>query len=367
MDNRSVWIEWSANRVGQGKNLSDRLYRKAILASVKTVFVQFLILLLFIFLPSFYKVFAQGAENKFQPLRTETLAETGLVHIGDLIDVDVVGSLDFDWRGTLTPEGFLNGVEKSEDPIFALCRSEGEISADIAKEYGKILRDPTVVVKIIDRSGRPVAIVDGAVKTPHRFRIKRPVFLNELLIISGGITDSAGGEVRIYRPPNLNCSGAGDGDVSKSIAGQGAETETILLSDLLRGKKESNPQILSGDIVSVLEAFPIYVIGGVNRPRQMSSRSRTMLSAAVSSAGGLTRDAVESDVTIFRRFSGDVRTIRADLKKISDGAADDIELKPFDIVDVGQRGRERKKFPPVLNLTGNSTSKSENLPLKVVD
>ena len=29
-----------------------------------------------------------------------------LIHFGDVIDVDVVGSLEFDWRGGLTPEGF---------------------------------------------------------------------------------------------------------------------------------------------------------------------------------------------------------------------------------------------------------------------
>jgi protein involved in polysaccharide export with SLBB domain len=331
---------------------------------VKTTLVQLFTLTFCIHFLVPYGITAQGPQKEPQLLRTETQAETDLVHIGDLVDVDVVGSIDFDWRGTLTPEGFLDGIEKSEDPIFALCRSDDDIASDITKEYGKILRDPKVVVKIIDRSGRPAAILDGAVKSPHRFRIKRPVFLNELLIMSGGITDTASGEVRIYRPQNINCV-ARDGPY-KAVPGPGPQTETILLSDLLRGKKEANPQILSGDIVSVLEAFPIYVIGGVNRPRQISSRTRTTLSAAVSSAGGLTRDAVESDITIFRRFAGDVRTIHADLKKISN-KADDIELKPYDIIDVGQRGRERKKFPPVLNAGGSRMQNSEILPLKVVD
>jgi hypothetical protein len=332
---------------------------------VKITSIRSLTPVLFIHFLLFYGISAQSPEKEIQFLRTESPAETDLVHFGDLIDVDVVGSLDFDWRGTLTPEGFLNGVEKSQDPIFALCRSEADIAAEIAKEYGKILREPQVVVKIIDRSGRPAAILDGAVKTPHKFRIRRPVFLNELLIMAGGITDTASGEVRIFRPQNLSCSGTGD--TSNAVPGSGGQTETILLSDLLRGKKDANPQILSGDIVSVLEAFPIYVIGGVNSPRQLSSRSRTTLTTAISSAGGLARDAVESDITIFRRFAGDARTIHVDLKKINDKALDDVVLKPYDIVDVGQRGRERKKFPPVVNTAGNSEAKAENLPLKIVD
>ncbi len=55
-----------------------------------------------------------------------------LIHRGDLIEVDVVGSVEYDWRGTLNPEGFLNGIDYTENPIFALCRSEEEIAAEIA-------------------------------------------------------------------------------------------------------------------------------------------------------------------------------------------------------------------------------------------
>ncbi|MGH9819117.1 MAG: hypothetical protein ACRD43_03015, partial [Pyrinomonadaceae bacterium] len=50
----------------------------------------------------------------------ENQSEIDLVHYGDVIDVDVVGSLDFDWRGTLNPEGFLDGMERIEDPVYAL-------------------------------------------------------------------------------------------------------------------------------------------------------------------------------------------------------------------------------------------------------
>ncbi|HTK38945.1 MAG TPA: SLBB domain-containing protein [Pyrinomonadaceae bacterium] len=330
---------------------------------MKTTFTKSLTLILLLNLLAFYGISAQNQDSDGHPLRTETTAETDLVHLGDLIDVDVIGSLDFDWRGTLTPEGFLNGVEKSQDPIFALCRTEADIASDIAKEYGKVLRDPQIVVKIIDRSGRPAAILDGAVKSPHRFRIKRSVSLSELIVMAGGITDTASGEIRVYRPGNINCvSGSGT-----AAPDSDSQSHTIQISDLLRGKTDANPQIQSGDIVSVLEAFPIYVIGGVNNPKQLSSRARTTLSAAISSAGGLARDAVETDITIFRRAAGDVRTIRPDLKKIEDKLTPDIELKPYDIVDVGQRGKASKKFPPVLENGETGARKAENLPLKVID
>ncbi|HLM60437.1 MAG TPA: hypothetical protein VK308_06525, partial [Pyrinomonadaceae bacterium] len=139
--------------------------------------------------------------------------ESNPVHPGDLVEVDVIGSIEYDWRGTLTPEGFLEGGDYIENPIYALCRNEEEIALDIAKAYGKILRDPKVVVRILDRSNRPLALLYGAVKTPQRFQLKRPVFLNELLIVAGGLTEKISGEIQIFRPKNLSCQQSAKGNL----------------------------------------------------------------------------------------------------------------------------------------------------------
>ena len=133
-----------------------------------------------------------------------------LIHFGDLIDVDVVGSLEFDWCGTLTPEGFLDGYDKLPEPILALCRSEDDVAKAIADEYKTVLKDPRVVVRVLDRSNRAVAYLEGAVKFPQRFQLRRRVRLNELIILSGGITDRSNGEIRIFRPQNLNCESAAE-------------------------------------------------------------------------------------------------------------------------------------------------------------
>ncbi|MBK9152945.1 MAG: hypothetical protein IPM25_01780 [Chloracidobacterium sp.] len=128
------------------------------------------------------------------------------IHVGDIVDVDVLGSFDYDWRGGLNPEGFLDNFNKVATPVFALCRTPDELAGVIEKEYGVFLRTPDVRVRIVDRSNRPVAYVHGAVKNPHRFRLLRPASLIELLVYSGGITDRSRGEVTIFRNPALNCT-----------------------------------------------------------------------------------------------------------------------------------------------------------------
>ena len=53
------------------------------------------------------------------------------IHAGDIVDIRVVGNLDYDWRGGLTPEGFLDGFEKVPKQIYARCRTEDEIAKQI--------------------------------------------------------------------------------------------------------------------------------------------------------------------------------------------------------------------------------------------
>jgi protein involved in polysaccharide export with SLBB domain len=315
--------------------------------------------------------FAVFSYNLYGQDTANNQSEMDLIHYGDVIDVDVVGSMDFDWRGTLNPEGFLSGFDKVEEPIFALCRSETDVAAAINSQYAKILRDPKVVVRIIDRTNRAVAIIDGAVKKPQRFQIKRSVNLSEIIVLAGGITDRSSGEINIFRPPSLNCldkvaaNNKSDTFV-KASQGNGSQMMNIRISDLLSAKEGSNPQILSGDIITVTEAQPIYVLGGVSSPGRISSKTTLTLSRAIAMAGGLSKDATADKITVFRRSGGQTTTIEIDLKRITDKQAEDPELKPFDIIDVGQKGRGKRKFPPAIDPRMDST-RFAGLPLQVID
>ena len=294
--------------------------------------------------------------------------QAALVHFGDLIEVDVIGSYEYDWRGSLTPEGFLDGLDTIPDQIYALCQTEAHLADVIQKELTKTLREPQVSVRILDRSNRAVAFLSGAVRSPKRFQIKRKVYLNELLVLSGGITDRSSGEISIFRPANLNCTEtkkSSGGEFVKASQPGGAETMNIKISDILRGEQSANPQILSGDIVTVSEALPVYVIGGVNVPQQIPMRNQLTLSRAISISGGLAKEG-NSRITIFRREGRDTKSIVADLERITAGAEDPV-LKPFDIVDVPQKGKPARTRPPVLDKVAPLTLTLAGLPLRIVD
>ncbi len=279
------------------------------------------------------------------------------IHTGDIIEVDVEGSLDHDWRGGLTPEGFLDGFNEFGEPIKGRCRMPGEIAADAVKALSSTLRGPKVNVFIVDRSNRMPAILDGAVRSPHRYQIKRPVRLRELIARSGGITDSSGGTISVFRPDGPSCPEQ-DG---KEQAGR----IEIKISDLVNGLESANTWISSGDLILVEKALPIYAIGGVRSPRPIPSKEQVTLTRLIAMAGGVAKDGDARRVVIYRRSKGTSSRIEADLKKIEDGAAKDPELQPLDIVEVMTKGGASRKYPP--EIADAAGDRHATLPLVVIE
>ncbi|MBV9242680.1 MAG: SLBB domain-containing protein [Acidobacteria bacterium] len=286
--------------------------------------------------------------------------EQDRVHFGDIVDVDFVGGFEFDWRGGLTVDGNLDGLAEADPPIHALCRTEAEIASDIQAAYSKILRDPKVNVKIVDRSNRAVVRLYGAVRTPSRFKLMRAIHLRELLVLSGGLTDDSSGDISIFRPREVGCEQtAANGETV-------SRTMKIQISDLIAGKPDADPEILSGDVVTAERASAVYVIGAVNNPRPIYSRSEMTVSRAIATAGGLAKEADGRRITILRRDGGETRSIDVDLLALKTDPSKDAVLKPFDIIDVASRGGGKRKLPPQPEQNSRNSTKTEP-PLRIVD
>ena len=281
------------------------------------------------------------------------------IHQGDLIEIDVVGSFEFDWRGTLNPEGFIDGMERLPEPVYARCRSTTQIANSIAQGFRKVLRDPVVEVRIIDRNNRALSFIDGAVKTPLRLRIKRDLYLNELIVLAGGFTDSIGDEISVFRPAGASCEGARDGTVPN-----GPVTQVVKVKELIGGIGKTNVKILPGDVVTVVESLLIYVIGGVRNPQKISARSGITLSRAIDTAGGMAKKGQADSITVYRRRGIEPQVIEVDLDKVRSGEKEDLALEANDIVEVPLRGEEKRKFAPVIE---GQRADRKQIPLRVIE
>lgn len=290
--------------------------------------------------------------------RAQNVDPIDLVHYGDVIEVDVLGGFEFDWRGTLTPDGYLDGVDGFNEQVLAICRSEKQIAADAERVFSRLLRDPKVVVKILDRSRRIPAVVEGAVRTPTRFQLRRSATLAELIVLAGGFTDLASGEVTIVRQKNAGC------DVPLGPENNSSSNRTIKISDLIGGLAIANPRIVDGDLITVRKASPVYVIGAVANPGPISIRGPLTLERAIASAGGLAKEADAGRVSIFRRNGSVTEIIEVSYKQ--GGASMDTKLRAFDIIDVAARGGVKRRFPPVAAPSDSAVRVAE-IPIRIVE
>ena len=215
----------------------------------------------------------------------------------------------------------------------AACRTESELSSDIANLYLEFKTNPSVAVFVKDFQSRPVAVI-GAVTVPGQFRLQRRVRLLELLSFAGGPSPAAGRVIDLIHTggPDVCGKASPDGPV---IAAQ--SLDVFRLNDTLKGVAGSNPFVDPGDIVSLPEADLVFVVGYVAAPRAIPLKDKQItLSRAIAMAGGPQRDARPERIRIVRQAAdGDKKQeIIVNLRAIEKDRAEDIILLPNDVVEV---------------------------------
>lgn len=285
------------------------------------------------------------------------------IHIGDVIEVDQVGGTEFDWRGRVGADGSLIGFDTYDEPIIALCKTDIELAAEIEAGFRKILREPKFAVRIIDRSQRPTVTIEGAVKTPSRFRLMREVQLRELIALAGGLSDSVAGDIIINRQAAIACS-EGAVDPGRS----GFEQIRISLRDLLAGKPDADVEIMLGDIIIVDKAAIVYIIGGVRTPGTVYIRGQETLLAAIEKAGGFSKDAVKDQISVFRRGESGSEIIQCGIGKDASCDPEKAVTMPFDIIEIGTKGRPQRQYAPVFAAVEQALNGSnKELPLRIIE
>lgn len=256
---------------------------------------------------------------------------------GDVLDVRVFGQPDLSSVVEIDAEGNLSSLPFLEKPIRALCRNEKEIQKDVAVAYSKYIKNPQVSVLVKERKSRQPATISGAIRTQMQVTMMREVRLHELIAKANGITDRAGGTIQVMHTEPEMCPAEGGVFQNASLSEKGNFGMAIYkISDLKLGKEEADPVIRPGDLVVVTEGEPVYVTGSVNAPRELIIRDKLTLSHAIAMAGGPQRMAKTSEVHILRQKEGGQDDLKFNYDAIKKGKETDVELKPFDIVQVGE-------------------------------
>jgi polysaccharide biosynthesis/export protein len=262
--------------------------------------------------------------------------QTYVLGPGDVLEVKVFGQHDLNSTVQVDGDGNLSSLPFL-DSIPAKCRTEKQVQKDIALAYSRLIKDPQVSVRVIERKSRQPASVSGAVRTAGKVPTERKIRLNELIAASGGITEKAAGTIQILHTEPLLCPGPGEEAERLPVDGTGIPLQVVKISDLKAGA--ANPIIRSGDLVLVTEAEPVYITGSVVSPGSVMLRDQLTLSKALGMVGGTRKEAKLSDIRIYRQKGNKEQDIlKVDFEAVKKNQQPDIFLQPYDVIEVSDNG-----------------------------
>lgn len=262
--------------------------------------------------------------------------QTYVLGPGDVVEVKVFGQPDLNATAQVDGDGNLSSLPFL-DAISAKCRTEKQVQKDIAVAYSRLIKDPQVSVRVIDRKSRQPAQVSGAVRTPGKVPTERKLRLNELIAASGGITEKAAGTIQILHTESLLCPGPGEEVEALPVAGTAIPLQIVKLSDLQAGSV--NPIIRSGDLVLVTEAVPVYITGSVVSPGSVMLTDQLTLSKALGMVGGTRKEAKLSEIKIYRqKGNAPQQVLKVDFEAVKKSQNPDIFLQPYDVIEVADTG-----------------------------
>jgi polysaccharide export outer membrane protein len=277
--------------------------------------------------------------------------------------------------------------------VKGLTESQAEQKIAEVLQANGLVSHPEVSVAVKDRRSKPITVV-GAVPHPMVYQADHPVTLLEVLAEAGGVASDAGDTAIVTRPTSSDDDNdpneppaisnedvippAGSKDMtpapapapqvnpaqpifpsasptpdnkppSSSVPMKNAATPTeapalgntitVNLNDLMESGDATNNIILqAGDIVTVPHAGIVYVLGAIGRPGGYvlaNDRSHMTTLKMLALAGGLNRTAKSDHAVIIRKDEqGQQHEQMVDLKKIVQRKAEDVQLRPSDILYV---------------------------------
>jgi len=259
-----------------------------------------------------------------RPSNVPTSARGEEYRIGpdDLIEISVFEVPDLTTTARVSATGVISmPLIGAVDAVGMTTREVGAAIEEALKL--KYLNDPHVTVFVREYAAQPVSVI-GSVKVPGIYQMKGQKSLLDMLAMAQGLDINAGKTIQVMRRVN-----------SDSLERQ---TISISTQDLFEdGKTEFDIAIQAGDVINVLTAGSIFLVGEVLKPGEYVLRQGRDIKAsqAVSLGGGFSKEAKRDKCLIIRLHrDGTKEEIPVNITKILDGSLEDVELSPNDILFV---------------------------------
>lgn len=248
---------------------------------------------------------------------------------GDQFQINIWGQINEFFPVDVLPEG--NVVIPSVGEVFVAGKSLNEAKELISKRGALVYPNAEITANLINVRKFYIH-VSGAVNYPGSYEVNASQRASSVL-------STFFRELTSFVPMLRGVAARRNIKIFRRLGHQsGVDT---LLVDLagkdLGGQLESDPLLFNGDVIHVpARNDTIEVLGEVNFPGSFDFVPGDRLSSVIRLAGGIKSSALIEEVQIFR-FKPDrktVYTVKANLKEIVAGKAEDVAMAPFDVVSV---------------------------------
>lgn len=243
-------------------------------------------------------------------------AAMGPLSPGDVIEFAVYGVPEMTQRVRLNSNGVVYLPLLNEVPLGGLTPEQAQKKLEDELVNGGFLRTPHVTVTVVEYANG-ISLL-GEVVRPGVYPAGGARHLYDVIAAAGGLTQNAGSLVTI------------------SHSKQPDKAEAVNITRDPSKSPEANVLVSPGDTVVVSKAGVIYVVGEVVQPSGfiMDDGGTFTVLKAIAMARGLTRGAKVSGTKVIRKNDKGFQEIPVPLEKIMSAKANDIELRPDDIVFV---------------------------------
>jgi polysaccharide export outer membrane protein len=281
----------------------------------------------------------------------------------DVVEINVFEAPEFNRKLRVSANGEISV------PLLGGVHAGGltaeELETVMVVRLREYMKDPHVGVFVSTVESHPISVL-GAVKKPGVFQVRGAKTILEMLSMAEGLTEDAGDSLLVMRGAGLGTNANAGNDMKMGerdglaegshiadthVAGpigeeglemeNGKEAQTIRvnLANLLKSEDpQSNVLVYPGDIVKVVKAGVVYVVGEVKKPGGfvLKSDERMSVLKAIALAEGLTATSAKSGARIIRSDAQGAQReeIPINLGKILAGKAPDPTLSATDIIFV---------------------------------
>ena len=250
----------------------------------------------------------------------------------DILEITVIGLKEFERKGlgdelefVINENGYVNV------PLVGLVKAEGETSSkltqSLTKRFRKYVTEPQVSVVIRHYRSKLVHVL-GKVYDNGAIALKyENTTLFEVLAEAGGFSSKL---------PSLEGIALNQPDMRNVYVIRQNKKYVVNIYDRLIDKADDEPFFVKpGDKIFVPEPIQtISVLGGVKKAGSFELKSGLSLLQAIAMAGSFVEDSRRDQVQIIRKGVKSPITVNA--VRIVKGRAEDVKLKPGDVVYVAE-------------------------------